>query len=221
MARQERSARIGASMFIHSLWAEAQGPLSVFAEELSGPLGPSVASGEQSIQWQQVFQTVADPGNADAAWQETQSGEATVRQAVSLYRVGSFVGVASADPAANFEIRDRFGSRFGISLPRLNWAASRPLSIGEWYLCAIHLRDPATDIEVISQGGVDSGPALIGQLDRYADYNVIGVSLAGEQGRLVTLYEQGQVWLQQIRPDEVPYVLGPVLVELLGGNLHA
>ena len=35
------------------------------------------------------------------------------------------------------------------------------------------------------------------------------------------MYEGGQIWLQQIRPDEVPYVLEPVLVELLGGNLYA
>jgi hypothetical protein len=208
-------------MFIHSLWSEAPGPLSAFAEEVMGLLGPSVADREQSIQWLQVFQTAADQDSADAAWQEPQSVVATVRQAVSIYRVASFVGIASADPALNFRLRDRFGSRFKISLPRLNWAANRPQSVGEWSLCAIHLRDPVTDIEVISQGGMESRAALVGQLGRFDDYNVIGVSLAGEQGRLVTVYEAGQVWLQQIRPDEVPYVLEPVLVELLGGNFYA
>lgn len=208
-------------MFIHSLWSEASSPLSTFAEVANGLLGPSVANREQSIQWLQGLRTVADPGNADTAWQEPQSAVATVRQAVSIYRVASFVGIASADPAINFRLRERFGSQFKISLPRLTWAASRPQSVGEWSLCAIHLRDPDTDIEVITQGGVESSAALISQLGRFDDYNVVGVSLAGEQGRLVTMYEGGQVWLQQIRPDEVPYVLEPVLVELLGGNLYA
>ena len=208
-------------MFIHSLWSEASGPLSAFAEEVGGLLGPWVGDGEQSLQWLQVFQTAPDPDSADAAWQQPQSGVATVQQAVSIYRVASFVGIASADPALNFRLRDRFGSRFKIFLPRLNWAVSRPQSVGGWSLCAIHLRDPATDIEVISQGGVESGAALVGQLDRFDDYNVIGVSLADEQGRLITMYEEGQIWLQQIRPEEVPYVLEPVLVELLGGNLYA
>jgi hypothetical protein len=208
-------------MFIHSLWSETSDPLAVFAEEVNGLLGSPVAEQERSIQWPQAFQAVVDPDSVDAAWQQPLSTVATAQYAVSIYRVASFVGIASADPSTNFRIRDRFGTRFKISLPRLKWAAGRPQSVGEWSLCAIHLRDPETDVEVISQGGVESRAALVGQLDRFDDYNVIGVSLAGEQGRLVTMYEEGQVWLQQVRPDEVPSVLEPILVELLGGELYA
>jgi hypothetical protein len=217
-----RGAKAGATMFIHSLWSQTSDPLPAFSAEVSDLLGPpEEGDGEQRAQWHQSFSASADPDSADAAWQP--SIRATpVSQHLSIYRVASFVGIASPDPALNFRIRERFSDNFKIFEPRLNWTENRPQQVaGEWELCAIHLRDRATGIEVISQGAIGSGAALVGQLDRFDDADVVGISLASGAGRLITMYDAGQVWLQQLRPYEVPYLLEPVLVELLGGTSYA
>jgi hypothetical protein len=216
-----RRGAAGRLMFVHSLWAETSAPLQDFANRASTLLGPPGVVEERRLQWPREIHASVDPTDPDMAWEQPLGKPSTVRQAVAIYRIESYVGIASADPTINFRLRDDFDKSFKITAPTLNWAANRPQSVGDWSLCAIHFRDPSSDIELISQGGQESRSELVRQIDRFNGYNIFGVSLAGLQGSVVTLYEEGQIWLQQVLPEDIPEILTPILAELLSENYYA
>lgn len=202
-------------MFVHSLWSETVAPLASLADQASKLLGVPLASSEYWFELP-VIATADKSATADEQWRSPATPPSEV-QPVRLYAVGSALGIVSVNPGLNFWLRAQL-SEYGPSRPlRLDWNRyNSPHQLGGWQISAIHMQHELTSTEVIIQGPQENRDALFGAAERFADYQVAGVSLADSDGRVMTLYDEGQLWLQQIAPDEVRDLLLSVVLPLLG-----
>ncbi len=166
------------------------------------------------------FATNAD----DARWKQVPFAEPPGELLpVRLYRAAFAFGIASVNPSLNFSLQQRLGqnllsplrlqSRLAESLQstlQLAWPAP---GIGPdgWQLSAVHLQHAEAHTDVVVQGDVDNPFVLLREAGRLGDYGLAGMSLTDSRGRMMTLYDEGQVWLQQVHPDEVPDLIGLIL----------
>lgn len=201
-------------MFVHSLWSETVAPLALLADRASKLLGVPVALSKYSAELP-VIATADKPATADEQWRSPAAIPSEV-QPVRLYTAGSALGIVSINPDLNFWLRAQF-SEYGPSRPlRLDWNRYSPHQLGRWQISAMHMQHELTSTEVIIQGPQGNRDALFGAAERFADYQVAGVSLADPDGRVMTLYDEGQLWLQQVAPDEIRDLLVSVVLPLLG-----
>jgi hypothetical protein len=201
-------------MFVHSLWSETAAPLALLAERASQLLGVAATVSEYSAELPVIGQA-DEPAIADERWGSRANAPRGL-EPVRLYAAGAASGIASVNPSLNFWLRDQL-SEYEPSRPlRLGWKRYSPYQLIDWQVSAIHLQHQSASTEVIIQGQRDSADPLFDAAERFPDYEVAGVSLADEGGRVLTLYDEGQLWLQQVAPDEVHDLLMTVVLPLLG-----
>lgn len=215
-------------MFVHSLWSQTAAPLHELAEQASRLLGVSYTMSERSAELRVVSHADQITG-PDARWRSLvraaePGGEL---QPLRLFSVASAIGIASVNPSLNFRLRDRLAESTPVRPLRLRLSLDPPfivrldpsplLRLGPpgWQLSAMHLQHPSVGTEVIIQGQQENPRALLREAARLYQYTLAGVSLADPDGRMVTVYDEGQLWLQQVAPEEVPGLMEETVLPLL------
>jgi hypothetical protein len=210
-------------MYVHSLWSETTASLQTLAVAASEMLGVPVQRSERSALLTVLARTEAD--SSDARWRQVPFYEPPAEfVAVRLYRSAFAIGIASVNSSLNFWLRERLGEnlqsplrlRDGLienlqSTLQLAWR-DRPIGVPDgWQLSAVQLQHAEAHTDVVVQGDVDDPGVLLREAGRLGDYGLAGMSLTDSRGRMVTLYDEGQIWLQQVDPDEVLDVLDLIL----------
>jgi hypothetical protein len=201
-------------MYVHSLWSEADAPLGTLAAAASDVLGVSATVSERSAELP-VYIRSGEVNFPDVRWKQDPFAEQPPSELLSvrLYRTAFAAGIASVNPNLNFWLRERLGEylRSPLRLPQYllprgrlpGWDLARGGPPG-WQLSALHLQHTEAHTDVVVQGDVDSPGVLLREAGRLDDYGLAGLSLTDARGRMMTLYDEGQIWLQQVDPDEVP-----------------
>jgi hypothetical protein len=203
-------------MFVHSVWAQAAAPLPVLAEQAGQLLGLKFTLSERSAELPVLRQADKETGS-DARWRRLVDGANPPGeiQPLRLFAVGPVIGIASVNPSLNFWLRDRIGESTPIQPLRLQTRPVPHAPFG-WRLSAVHLQQPVAGTELILQGGGQEYPeALLYEASLLGAYNLTGIGLTDQDGRMMTLYDEGQLWLQQFEPEDIPSLIEAVVLPLL------
>jgi hypothetical protein len=214
-------------MYVHSLWSETGASLETLAAAARQMLGVPAQMSERSALLTVLDRPEVD--SSDARWRQVPFYEPPGEfLAVRLYRSAFVLGIASVNSSLNFWLRQRLAEnlqspvrlRDGLieNLPGTLGLAGRDPSVGVpdgWQLSAVQLQHAEAHTDVVVQGDVDNPGVLLREAGRLDDYGLAGISLTDSRGRMITLYDEGQIWLQQVDPDEVLDVIDLIL-PLLG-----
>ena len=208
-------------MFVHSLWSEAGASLQTLADSASDALGVPANVSERSAELT-VLDRPDEVNFPNARWKQVPFGAPSPGEFVSvrLYSTPFVVGIASVNPSVNFFLRESLADNLQgpLRLPPyllpsgelVGWQLSRG-GLPDWQLSALHLQHADAHTEVVVQGDVNNPAVLLREAGRLDDYALAGISLTDSAGRMMTLYDEGQIWLQQVDPDEVPELIGQIL----------
>jgi hypothetical protein len=192
-------------VFVHSLWSEADESLDALADRLAKLLNVRWSGEAPSIGFRIPVLSGPAP-DTDRKWAGPGPDLVREQHLVRLYQVGLLTGIAGLDPALNFRLRDDLRASAGLRPVRLRWDGA-PFRAGEWALSAVHLHHPSADIDVSMQGESGRQDELLEHVALLPGYDVQGVTVTGDAGQLATVYDEGQIWLQAVQPDDVPGVL--------------
>lgn len=215
-------------MFVHSLWSETSASFAELTDLASALLRvPASVSSQYSAELPVTGQ-YGQNSDEDADWSRPAADPPGEIRPVRLYASDSVIGIVSADPGLNFRLRERFAEHAESTALELHWSSDLVSNLSnrsDWRLYGIRLLHPDTQTEVVMQGGdllaeADRLTGYSGQPTGYAGrptgYEVVGMSVADSAGRMLTVYDEGQIWLQQVGADAVPGLVDSVVLPLFG-----
>jgi hypothetical protein len=203
-------------------------PLAELATTASATLGAEAKVSDWSQTAELLVESrIDDPHNFDERWMGTESAEVRTElrplriyrvSFSTLYRASFATGIASADPSLNFSLQKQL-SLDGAARPlRLKWDQVVAFQSDVWALSAVHMQQPSLSTEVIIQGPWGDPQIVVAEASRFTEYDVAGVSLTDRDGRMLTFYDGGQLWLQNVGPDDVVGVFEKVVSQLVSQN---
>jgi len=204
-------------MFIHTLWSETDISLSKLATTVSDWLGVKAEIPKWGGTAELLIESrIEKPHDSDEGWVLTDSMDSRIElRPLRLYDMGFATGIASADPSLNFSLQMLFDREAGARPLRLAWNQVVAFHSDEWMLSATHLQRSEFSTEAVIQGPWGNPATVVAETDRFGDYEVVGVSLTDQDGRMLTLYDGGQLWLQHVGPDDVAGLFEKVVSQLV------
>jgi hypothetical protein len=207
-------------VFVHSLWCELGTNRTAASAVVQNLLGKPDAGASGFLRWTSTIpdESDDDPDGSTTPWCR-RLGTSSTSQQLAMYFVstpfgGEIAGIVSPNPLRNYRVAD-FLSLHAASFA-FRGAPTDFASVPPWTLYALHLRSLDTSAEIIAQGSFDSWQAgLFQQIAPFNNFGIFGATLSiAETERLVTLYEDGQAWIQGVSADDIPSTLFPVVQKM-------
>ena len=208
-------------MFIHSIWRRIEATTDEVIGLISGILasdlqltGGSPSRTPGQIEWLRLTVDRTQPtfsASGENDWEGSTSPGAIQRNIFQISNISgpfNLLGFVGPDPTYNYALLDRISEPF--ELRELSFEQESPFAVAApgWNLYALHLRSERTRTEVVVQGELHRSEVLESHGNLFHDLSLFGVTLARPWEReLVTIYDDGQVWMQSVPPGELPLVV--------------